>query len=502
MSDFGRQMVPHAARRQIFIWAVTLTAIVFCIHLLKIVATGGIGGAIMLLVPFVVVAWTLFARQQWWTILPVACSFGGMLYFGFRIYTHELGLVLAVLALIPLLATPGTHTGSRPPLWMAVYLLIAYLGIHLAFSEYFCFQDRAGGAGNILRVYMHGLWAPIFAIIFIRFGSVTRIKHILVAMYLAALYRVILGFVGYYLPHAFLYIPIINYIPSGMVGAGVDLRASVLLLASLALCHASLARSRVVAGLQMAVLLPSGYLLMLGGGRVSLAVFCGTIALWALIQRRFVFLGAVAVALLLAVGILNRDPSVIYKTDPRVQRVLSILIVRSSTTEAHRIVEGSNQWHRDITRLGRTRWLTSPVTFLVGNRVHRYDEVFFRTWIDQAFRVELAAKQGYYEAGLWTVLAVIGAIGAVLYICIFYSLLRGVVPSLIANGIRYPADAFSFLAVSGTLMWLLFCWIYGHFPSQELLWAVIAKAACDDRHNQNKINTATVQSTAITKGAD
>lgn len=488
----------YSAQRVFFGW-LTAIIVVFCAtYLLRVATEYGSGLALIMVVPLPLAIWILFARGMWWAALPVATSMGGLLYFGFKIYTHELALALGILALLPYLALVSSQKEDRPPLSISLYLLLVYLTAHLCMSEYFCRQEGMGGMGNILRVYMYGLWGVVFAILFFRHGSTRYLKHVLFLMYIASIGRIALGLLAYWYPGVMFYIPFINYVPSGTYTSGMDLRASALLLAALALCYSSMARSRLNSLLHLAALVPAGYMLLLGGGRVSLALFCGTVFVWALIQRKFLFMGTVALTLALLVGVLNADPSVIRDADPRVQRTLSILILKGDTVDVHKGVEGSDTWHYDLMKRGQQKWLASPMSFLFGNRVHRYDEVFWRPWVSHAMHVELASQTGYYEAGLWTVLAVTGMVGAMLYVFVFYFMLRDVFPVLLAERISDHANAFSFLAVSSTLMWLLLSWIYGHFPSQELMLAVIAKAAL---HEKRKAETQRTVEPAVVSTA-
>ena len=262
----------------------------------------------------------------------------------------------------------------------------------------------------------------------------------------------------------------------------MDLRASTLLLITLSLCHVSISKSPVARLFHLAMLVPSAYLLLLGGGRISLVAFCGTIMLWALMQRRFLLLGATVVSVLALAIALNQDSSLLYRiNDQRVQRVLSSLVLQTPTNDLHqKLVTGSDEWHYELMRLGLKRWTASPLTLATGNPVDHYDESFAGAWASQRNRADIATRMGSYESGLWTVLAITGAVGAILYVLAFVNLLKGMLPDLWRRGVRDHAGVFAFLAVCSTFLWLGLCWIYGHFPSQELMWAVIAKVAYYD----------------------
>ena len=72
----------------------------------------------------------------------------------------------------------------------------------------------------------------------------------------------------------------------------------------------------------------------------------------------------------------------------------------------------------------------------------------------------------------------------VLYIIVFSYFLGPVIRSLWHNQICDPAQAFAFMAVASMVIWVGFCWGVGHFPSQQLMLAVIARAAYDDQQEQ------------------
>jgi hypothetical protein len=121
------------------------------------------------------------------------------------------------------------------------------------------------------------------------------------------------------------------------------------------------------------------------------------------------------------------------------------------------------------------------MTFLFGNRLLPFDEQFSADSASVFVKMRIAASMGYYESGLWTILAVLGVAGGVLYILVFVGLLRPIIRPLLQHRICDYTHAFYFLAAAGTAVWLTFSWIAGHFPSQELLMAVIARAAYEDQ---------------------
>ncbi len=406
-----------------------------------------------------------------------------MFYFGYRIYAYEMALLLALVALVPVIAITKGVEQARGRLPASIYWLLLYVSAHLLVSGFLCVNDGTGGVGHVLRVYVRALWPLVFAIAFFQFGSTRFAKHVLMWMYVACAMRVGLGLIGYYSPQ-FLYIPFVNLILPGAHTGGLDLRASSLLLVSLALCYTRLTRSRIMIFLHQSVIVLSGVLILLGGSRAGAAVFCGILLLWPLFHRNIVLLSVLLVCLLTTLIVLTSFPSVTRHLPMRVQRTLSAGIVGGPEREIHRITAGSDRWHYDLIRRGFAKWLASPQSFFLGNRVHPFDEAFHGMSATTGQRRQVATSMGGYESGLLSILAVLGTLAAVLYIHLFYNLLRPVVPALLRHGVDSPASAFYFLAVAGITIWIVFCWIRGNVPSGELMMAAIASALWRDEQRQ------------------
>jgi hypothetical protein len=343
-----------------------------------------------------------------------------------------------------------------------------------------------GGVGNIGRVYFRGFWPVIFLGTFYWFGSTRLLGLVLAVIYGSSLIRVALGLVGYCWPQV-LYIPVISFVFPAAYSGGVDLRESAIVLVPAAFCYARLARSRIKSLFHVVMIVLGGVLVLLGGSRVSLGVFCAIALCWAAFHKRFVLLSALGLSLLATVLFLSSNPTVLDRVPVRVRRTLSILIIPGPNSEVHRMVASSDYWHYHLMRRAAERWLESPQSFLVGHRVHRFDEAMFRgVRTDVRLRAEVSARMGYYESGLWTVLAVLGSVGAILYILVFWWLLRDIVGALLKNGVCDYRHAFYFLAISGILIWIVFSWISGHLPSWQLMLAIIAKAAYEDARHETR----------------
>ena len=478
----------HVGSRRAYQWLAAFLATAFGAFAIRFFSLYGTIGLVLVFVPVFVGIWMLAAQELWWMLLPAAYSFGGLFWFGFRIYTHEVALFLTLLALLPWLLATTARIRPRPQIPTSVFLLAAYLAIHGIVSVYISILSGEGGVGNIGRVYFRGFWPVVFLLTFYWFGSTRLLGLVLAVIYGSAMIRVSLGLVGYFWPSV-LYIPVISFVFPAAYTGGIDLRESALVLVPVAFCYARLARSRFKALFHTALIVLGGALVLLGGSRVSLGIFCAIALCWATFHKRFVLLAVLALGLLGTVLFLSSDPTVLDPLPLRIRRTLSILVIPGPNSEVHRMVASSDYWHYHLMRRAAERWLESPQSFLVGHRVHRFDEAMFKGFTtDLRVKAEVSATMGYYESGLWTVLAVFGCVGAILYILVFWWLLRDIVFDLFRNGVCDYRHAFYFLAVSGILIWFVFSWIAGHLPSWQLMLAAIAKAAHEDARYETSIN--------------
>lgn len=424
------------------------------------------------------VAWMLFSRDLWWLPVPVAVCLGGMVYVGFKIYAYELGVVLAFIAAIPRLASRQVASARAAFMPSALMALFVYLLLRLGTDLYMAYLDGYQ-LGNIVRVYMMGLWPLLFAVPLVALGSARRLSSIFWIIYVAALVRTSLGTIGYFFPRIITLTGIQVVLP-GIYMEGIELRTSALWLLYLALCGWSLSGRRVhpVHGLVAAFAVAGVFL---GGSRVSLGFMIAIILIWMAVERRYVFLGVFSGVVVSLVVLLNLNHELIYWFPERLQRTLSILMMQSPFHDVHRMIEGSDEWHRQLGVIGFNRWVSSPLHFLFGQRL-----VPFPWDLDQLvesfqLRLQISADLGYYESGLWTVLAVTGLVGGYLYWRTFFQLSRPLWRWVWQNGVRTPGKAFAFIGLCSSLVWLGFSWIAGHFPSEPLMFLLIARTAYEDQ---------------------
>ncbi|MGQ9661457.1 MAG: hypothetical protein ACUVWX_03855 [Kiritimatiellia bacterium] len=469
-------------------WVVILLAAILAIFLIAVFAHYGTIVFLLTTIPVGLLLWTALAREAWWILLPGFLYLGGVFYFGFKIYTYEFALLLCWLPLIPIVAVQKTSSLGRSPLPKSIHVLLVYFILHLLASWYLCKLDGLSGVGSLIRVYVRGIWPLVFALAFHSFGSTRPLRTALMVMYVAALFRSILGTIGFFAPGIW-YVPIINFILPGGYTAGLELRESAVALGFVGLCYYTLASSKPAKLFHVVVLLFATIGILLGGGRASLAIFGSVPLTWAIMTRQrlgLVLILCAALGILIAV---NLNPDWLYVFPPRVQRTLSITVVGQPHHDVHQYALGSDEWHFQLARHAVRNWLKTPISALFGSRIYPFNEDFLSESASFEFKMEVAASMGYYESGLWTILASLGVVGGLLYVQIFTHLLRPIAPVLLREGIRDHAHAFYFLAVGGTIVWLVFSWIAGHFPSHELMLALIARAAYDDRLNGQEENS-------------
>ena len=142
MTEQGPEHLPATPLPRVLAeWAVVLLAGVLAILLIAVFAQYGTTAFVLTAIPVGLLLWTALARDAWWILLPGLLYLGGVFYFGFKIYTYEIGLVLCFFPLIPLLAVQKTSNLRRSPLPKTIHLLFGYFVVHLLASWYLCKLD-------------------------------------------------------------------------------------------------------------------------------------------------------------------------------------------------------------------------------------------------------------------------------------------------------------------------------------------------------------------------
>ena len=158
------------------------------------------------------------------------------------------------------------------------------------------------------------------------------------------------------------------------------------------------------------------------------------------------------------------------------------------------LAASSDQWHANLRALGYKKWTESWHSFLFGTGIRPYDNAIRETVAGVTTNedyLESSAKVGAYESGWWTVIAVTGLVGFLLYLVVLIYLLRRLLPVLLKEKVRDHRHAFAFMAVFGIIIWLGLGWTNGGFPSTEIMFGFLALLAIeDDRTGQRPVITA------------
>jgi hypothetical protein len=473
MNDSTSYSSPNVDIGKLQIFALGLLLVLAAMYLAVDAAQGGAPRLIMRLSLLAVIIWFFVGRTAWWVPVPIAVAFGGLFWVGFRIHAYEAALLLALIALVPTLALKWNPIRqNRPPLPWFVFGLAFYIGIHLMFSLYQVRVTENYGMGNVVRTYAISLWAIVFAILFYWYGASRLLKITVILMVAAYIVRILLGLYMYYFP-GFIFLPYVNLLFSEF--GVLELRTTAVQLFIMLLGIFALLRSGVRS---LLLFLGMGLLMVtttFGGARIALLQILISIFLFALLRRKFVELAVIGVITLMGVWYVNAQPDILYRLPALPSRALSI-VVFSERTQVHAEVQGSNEWHHGLFLKGWHNWTRSPFTMAVGNRVYPYDRDFHAAQLTFYERMEISASVSRYEKGLWNILATFGAVGLILYGLTFWSLLKDPLRSLWNNRIPDFAHLIYFVAGVHVLMWGMLCWIWGSFPSYEIMMAVLAKA--------------------------
>ena len=430
--------------------------------------------------------WVVIFPQHWWVAVPAAVGIGGYFESEFKIYPHEVAFALALVPLAVSLAIRrrGISQG-RQPLHKACYLLAIYLILHFVgsviYNRYFYHSfERSGGVGNVLLAYLNALLGICFIGLFNHWGSTRVIRQVLMLVYGATWIRLGLG-VYSYLADSDGYIWFLNYNLQPD-----DLRVSGVFMAVLSVGYFSISSGFITKMIHLFICCLSGVAVLAGASRSALLIYL-TIPLWlALVNRRYVLLSGLAVFVAMAVLVINLAPSILDRLDSRITRSLSIAIIDQDLADHYGRTSASDYWHQRLREVAFDRWTENAGTIVFGTGIRPFAQSAVNTdeSINLLVRMEslmvASAGVGAYESGFWTVLAVTGAVGLILFaivICIsFVPCLR----ALMKDGISTHAHVFAFMGIIITGSWVILCWTYGGYPSLEILYLFLGKIALED----------------------
>lgn len=438
-------------------------------------ATSGFLWTSFAIIAIAAIILTVGGGRHWWMSFAVMTSLGGVFWVGFKVYPSEIGLLLAVTALLFTNVIKGKKIRQdRPKISWAFSLLILYFILHMLASLYAVKMGLRTGAGSIIRTYSTGLTFLLFAWLFYRFGSTKNLKNAFVIILIVNSIRI--GF-GLY-THFFSYTPSFTEPGWIFIDMSADLRVSALYQIYAAIIVFHLSKNR---GVRLGILLLivfSFYALLLGQSRLSVLVAVLTIALWILMEKRYGLLVFTLTIILSMFILLNTNIKVFEILPLELKRSLSFAIIdknKISTTYPFL----SDVWHFELFKTGFIRWSDSTYSLLFGNRIDpsdvwRYDSFSFD------IKMQIASAMARYESTLWMTLSTLGLVGLVLYFVAFRFLYRDTISVVIRDGIIDFNHAVYLVAFIVLLLMILLGWVNGGFPGYEIMIGVMGKALYED----------------------
>jgi hypothetical protein len=477
---------------KLFVWALIFLGAIVSILTGFMIGAYAIPMFVVIVAIALLITWIAGARERWWLLVPAAGTLGGYFYYGYKIYPHEVALLACFVPLAMAFAVRAPIAQLRTTAFpITMYLLGFYLVAHWIGSNVYNSTGGAAGYGNVSRAYFNAFWVILFLFAFWRWGSTKYIGAALLLCYLAAFARVIMGVLIYF-TDAFAYVPVINYIlPGSTHSRGDDLRASGLSLATLAMCYFLLKKGVFKKAFHTFVLLGSCVAVLLGSGR-TVVVLAGIMPLFvALLYRKVLPLILTCIAVAGFLVVINSDPGILNPLPWRVQRSLSILLLNKGEAASYgRGTEASDEWHAGLRRVGYSKWTQSWQTVLFGTGIRPFDTAMqeLRPGLNMSMEESLSISSGVgaYESGWWTVTAVTGVVGLVLYASVLLYLLRKLLPVLLRERVSDHSHAFALMAVFGIIIWIGLGWTNGSFPTTEIMFGFLALAALEDRKRETQ----------------
>lgn len=465
---------------------VFIGGLLFSLYAVVSVMQGGFGKLTFYTAAILGLFWVIRAQSAWWMPIPLAAVSGAMLWVGFRVYTHEIALAMALAALVPavILAPGAFNQKQRPPMPRAAWFLLLFILIHMVASWLIANMQGVGNKGSIIRTYMNALWPMVFFVAYYKYGTSRNLKTFIWVLYILLLLRCLVGIYSYFFPNL-LYMTGSNFLFILSQYGEIELRGPSLMLFSIALALAVKKQRPAKTFFHGVIAAIALWLLLLGSSRAGFAMALITPLIIGLVQRRFVLMVAMTVMVGGVLATLNVNPHLLNGLPPQAQRALSGFVY-TKNMDVYATIQGSNEWHAYLFKTGWERWTDSWLTFLVGNRVHPHDEYFYSQTADLYARADIAAKTTRYERSLWTVLATLGAAGGVLYVLIYITMLRGPLSELFRHPVITFNDAIYLIALIRFTQSVVFAPISGSFPTYELVWGALALGLFHDQQADAK----------------
>ena len=292
-----------------------------------------------------------------------------------------------------------------------------------------------------------------------------------------------------YFTNAFAYIPVINYVfPGSTHDRGADLRFSGLTLATIAACYFLIHR-----GFSGNLSLPHFSLrrvgLLFGSGRTVLVLVCLIPLFAAILYRKVIPLVFATFAVSVILATLNLEPTLLDHLAPRVQRSLSILFIdkrrQINTGKPVPVTSGTRICARLVTRNGPVHGTLFSSEPAFAPTITRSVETILGETTNEDYQ-ESSAKVGAYESGWWTVIAVTGLVGLLLYLNVLLYFYASYFRFFCAIRSRTMLMLSLSWESSGLSSGLGLGWTNGGFPSTEIMFGFLALLALEDQNKERR----------------
>ncbi|MCX7712690.1 MAG: hypothetical protein N2035_03350 [Chthoniobacterales bacterium] len=428
----------------------------------------------------IVFLWMVFGYEYWWLPMFFFLGLGGFFYFGFKVYLHEIAVLISVLPLVFVIVFHEIkNKRERYKIPFLLWLLFGYLTVHLIGMFIYYKLEGLTGWGNIMRRYMDALWPFLILVPFIYYGKTKYISWALHLFFLAIIIRFFLGFAFYLTEREeFVYVPGINYVLPD-AGMFTDLRFSGSMLAILSFCYFIIYKS-IMSRILFFILILLGIVgTMFGGGRIAFVTLTGFFLFACFVYRKYWLLGVWFAAMILFVILINSNLELLYSLKPQARRALTGLLLNRELAQEVGQTYASDEWHAALQKAGFEAWTQDFFTFVFGRGTRRFEEAA-RYEDPMLGLLDMAIVTSRFEKGLWNVLVTFGLVGLVFYSLVLLQVIKYCLPILLRDRIQTPLHAMMFLGVYLTIFWFLLCWISGDFPSLPIFFGVISMIAANE----------------------
>lgn len=416
---------------------------------------------------------------------------GGLFYFGFRIYVHELSVIVTIIPLVgAIILKKGSQVAKRSAYDTVAFLLLLYLCAHLIGCLVYNKANNLGGLGNVVRRYADAIWPLLLVFPIVLYADFRQVKLALRLVLVATLSRWTIGAFGVLSGRDdILFIPILNYMPANG-GAFADLRVTGAALAAIAIVWLVIARGCLARLIYLGLIGLGIVSTLFGSGRIALLSAALMIAFSCVVFRKWSLLGLGGGAGLVLVILINVSPDGLWELHPTVRRSASGFILDSSISEQIGETGLSNQWHDRLIGEAQKVWLESAPSILFGSGVLPFVE---SAWSKEATgalyfdsMVGMARDTKRFESGLWSTLATFGVVGTALFVLCLVRILSLLLPHVMTGRIESATDGLAFLATFQCIVWLLLCWVSGDYPSYPIFLGLVAVAALKQQNDEHK----------------